>query len=520
MLAQFTRPRPVPRRLVAALGATALLSTAACSGGSESSGEGGGSSGAGDATLALPIQAQPNSLDPAQLQEGQQAFVWTALFDSLFVLDENGEPQPYAAESYEYSEDLQTLTLTLREGMTFSNGDPVTAEDVAATLERTRTTPGPQQPKLASVESVEAPDERTVVLDLSAPDPTLLSNLALAAGVIGDAETLDDESTALDPVGSGPYELDTEATVTGATYVLNRRDDYWNVEDYPFETFRVRVIQDQTAAFNALQSGEINAGSVQPAQAQQLQGADFTISELSPNATASLKILDREGTEVPALADVRVRQAINMAFDREGIVEGILQGNGQTTETLFAPGTPGYVEPSVYDYDPEAARALLAEAGYPDGFELTLPATVVSTNFQPTVSQALGEIGIDVTWEPLPPTDTGSAIQSGAYPAAFWIESLDVPSRVLQDHYSETGSINPFDTVTPEIQALYEEIATTADVDARAGLYEEAGTVVVEQALDAPIGVIGTRWATTDGIEFVGTGARPLSTIRAFDVAE
>ncbi|MGY1743034.1 MULTISPECIES: ABC transporter substrate-binding protein [unclassified Blastococcus] len=522
MLTQSTRRLAATRRITAVLGATAILSTAACSGGSDSSGgpSGGGETGATDATIALAIQAQPASLDTAQLQEGQQAYIWGSVYDTLLYLDNDGVVQPNAAESWEYSEDLRTLTLTLREGMTFTNGAPVNAEAARATLERTRTTPGTLQARLASVASVEAPDERTVVLNLSEPDGSLLIGLSTGAGVIGDPATFADPASALDPVGSGPYELDDAATSAGSTYVLQRREDYWNADAYPFQTVTVRVIQDATAQFNALLAGELSAGRVNPDQEAQAQGAGFTLSDPVPTASASLLLLDREGTIQPALADVRVRQAINMALDREGFVQALLQGNGQPTEQLFSPGGQAFVEDLVgeYEYDPEGARELLAEAGYPDGFSMTLPSTVLSGTFEPTITQLLGDIGIDVTWEPQPPQSTAASMQSGRYPAVFWFEGMDPAPRQVQGHYTANATVNPFGNPFPEIEGWLAEASGTTDADQQRELYQEIGTFAVEEALDAPIAFVNTTWATADGIEYLQTGANVFSTVRAFGV--
>ena len=198
MLIRSTGRRPRLRLPTAAVAVAALLATASC-------GASGEQSSADTETLSLAVQNTPNSFDPAQLLSGTQAYVWSALYDTLLTVDNKGELQPNAAESWAYSGDRKTLTLKLRQGMTFTCGAPVTAAAVKATLDRTLSTPGPNSFTVASIESVDAPDERTVVLHLKEPDGALLRSLAAAVGVIGDPKTLDTERTALNPVGSGPY---------------------------------------------------------------------------------------------------------------------------------------------------------------------------------------------------------------------------------------------------------------------------------------------------------------------------
>lgn len=254
-----SRPSPRPRQrsqALAAVVAVALLATAttAC----DSTPAATSNSGT-DATLALSILGTPNSFDPAQLIEGQQTYVWDSIFDTLLLQDNKGELHPGAAQSWSYAKDGRTLTLKIRQGMKFSSGDPVDANAVKATLERIRSTPGQSQLSLASVSAVEAPDASTVVIKLKQPDASLLGALSTSPGVIGDPKTMTNKSTALNPVGSGPYTLDTKATVNGSVYVLKRRDDYWNKKAYPFGTVKIRVITDPTASANALKAGESNS---------------------------------------------------------------------------------------------------------------------------------------------------------------------------------------------------------------------------------------------------------------------
>ncbi len=167
---------------------------------------------------------------------------------------------------------------------------------------RNKSTPGIVQVKYGAVSDVTAVDDLTVKVSFSSFDPQFLSNLVGSAGAIGDPATLDDERTATDPVGSGPFTLDVAKTVPGSTYVLTKRDDYWNADAIPFKTFTVRVLQDPTASFNALQAGEINAATVQTQLLGQL-GDEYAVQPIDAQAVAYLDILDRGGEKWPALGD-------------------------------------------------------------------------------------------------------------------------------------------------------------------------------------------------------------------------
>lgn len=464
--------------------------------------------GASDLSLTIATTAAPPSFDPAQLDNGASAYIWGSIFDTLLTQDASGEIVPNAAESWEYSDDALTLTLSLREGMTFSTGDPVTAEAVKATLERDKETPGLRQAEAANVESVEAPDDQTVVINLTEPTPALVSNLAMGLGAIGDPATLDEDRTALNPVGSGPYVLD-ESTVNGSSYVLKRREDYWNVDAFPYSTVTVRVIEDQQALFNALQSGELDAGNVNADQVAAVEGAGFATKQVDALAVGSLAILDREGTLIPALGDARVRQAVNMAFDRDLYVESLLGGVGRSTSQLFNPAQGAY-DPQLedfYSYDPDAAKELLAEAGYAEGFDLTLPSTFLSTTYEPAITQSLADIGITVTWEPVPPQEITSSLASQKYAAAWFFDGLNVPARELDNNFGVNGFLNPFHYESPELTALIDEVSLATDPAAADDIYKQINAYVVENALTAPVFYLGTTWATNHGVTYVPDGA-------------
>ncbi|KQW08162.1 hypothetical protein ASC66_04310 [Leifsonia sp. Root4] len=476
----------------------------------------------GDANISLGILGVPPSLDPAYLDDGQSQYIWNGVFDTLVYLDTEGQLQPNAAESWEYSDDALDLTLHLRAGMTFSSGAPVDAEAVKATLDRTRAASSTPSSRLTAIESIEVVDDLSVKLHLSRPDGALLSNLAFGAGVIGDPATIEDEATALRPVGSGPYVIDDAATTNGATYVLTRRDDHWNAEAFPFKTVTIKVISDNAAAFNALQSGEISAASVQPDQVAVAEGAGFTTKTLNNTSLASLVLLDRAGELVPALGDARVRQAINMAFDREGLATNVLRGRGGVTQQIFYSGASGHVDAldSTYSFDVDGAKALLAEAGYPDGFSLTLPSTFLSTQLEPLVTQALGEIGIAAVWEPVPAQEVASSLAAKRYGAAFYITTISAQSRDLQTYFGPSGFLNPFNPSDAEFNVLYDATNAAITDDEIEASYQELNTYLVENAFSVPLFFAAQTWATAPGIEYLGNGGAYTTSVRLFGLSD
>ncbi|UGQ13964.1 ABC transporter substrate-binding protein [Yinghuangia sp. ASG 101] len=498
---------------VAALTSCVLLATAACGGADKPA--------AGTDTLALAVLGAPNSFQVAQLSDGQPSYVWGSVYDTLLCTDNKGQIQPNAAESWAYTDAGRTLTLKLRTGMKFSNGHVVNAAGVKASLDYVRATPGSVQSSLEAIESIEAPDDVTVVLKLKYADASLVPALTLSAGAIADPATMKDPSAALNPVGSGPYILDKAATVNGSTYVLKKRDDYWNKDAYPFETVNIKVMADRTAAVNALQAGQLNAGTVETTQIDQVKSAGFGVTPVSATSVGTLVLLDRDGAVVKPLADVRVRQAINMAFDRQKIVTQFLRGAGQPTEQIVNPKSPVY-DPALdttYPYDPAGAKKLLAEAGYPDGFSVTMPSLYYTKPFEPTIGQALKDIGINVTWEPVPPQNNNIALTSGKYAMYFTADGLGSFPYDAKKYFSPDGSRNPFHTTNPEISGLLLAASSEQDQAKATEAFRKLNAYGTKNAWYAPVFFVGTSWVTKAGITYLGDGSSTTSTIRAFGVS-
>jgi peptide/nickel transport system substrate-binding protein len=470
--------------------------------------------------LAIAVVTPPNSLDPAQLADGQQMFVWGSILDTLLYKEnKTGELKPNAAESWEYNDDGTELTLKIRKGMTFSSGRPVDAHAVVATMRRTMSTPGVLKIKYEAVKSVTAVDDNTVLVEFSRFDPQFVPNLTLGAGAIGDPDTLGDKRTATDPIGSGPYTLDTAATVPGSKYVLKKRTDYWNASAYPFTTLTVRVLQDPTASFNALQAGEINAATVQTQLLGRLDKNAFSTTRIEAQAIMYLDILDRKGERWPALGDVRVRQAINYAIDREGILKGLLQGNGKVTNQIFSPYGKVYDASldSTYGHDPARGKALVQESGYA-GTKFKIPSTFLSTSFEASVSQAFKDIGLGLEWVSVPPQQAQSAHLSGDYPLSFQITGFNSDAGDANLHFGVDGYSNPRHYKDATTAELFGVINSTVDFDKALPAYKELNEYAVKQAFEAPIVFTGATWATGKGIVMLDDGKAP-STTRLFGLA-
>ena len=435
--------------------------------------------------LTIVGTLSPTSLDAATAGWGNASPFYQAVYDTLLLATPDGTIEPFLASEWSYNEDNTELTLTLRDDVTFSDGSALTSEVVKTNLERFKAGTSPDASFLRNLDTVETPDETTVVLKLSAPDPGMLSYLTRDPGLIasGEAIAADPEGLATDPIGSGPYILDTDKTVTGTSYVYSKNDEYWNPDVQHYEELVINVIPDPTAALNAIKSGEANG--VRLANNQNLaevEAAGWTINAGEINQFGLL-LLDRAGTLNPALGEVKVRQAINHAFDREALLTALQKDAGVVNEQTFPPRSAAFDEAlnDTYPYDPEKARELLAEAGYPDGFVLEMPSTAsVGTTTLNLITQQLADIGITAQF-----VDAGnnyvSDILAAKY-AAAWIGLEQTGDwQITQFMIAPTATFNPFHYEDDTVNGLLEEMQL-GDQDAQDAAAAELNEYILDQA--------------------------------------
>ncbi|MCQ6272304.1 ABC transporter substrate-binding protein [Pseudarthrobacter sp. R1] len=448
-------------------------------------------------TLRVPVTSAPNSFAIGYNQGGQN-IIQLSVFDTVLSMQKDGSIAPGLATKWEYNEDRTKLTLDIRQGSKFSNGEPVDAAAVAKSLEAARTGPT-QSNELATMSSVAAPDAKTVVISLSQPDASVLPRLATINGAVAAPSTIGSPDAATKPVGSGPYVLDQERSQSGSKYVVAKNKDYWRAGDYPFETIEYSVIADPTAAFNGLRSGQLDFAPVTADQAKQLPSSQFAMGSDNPTVIGALWIVDREGTILPPLANIKVRQAINMAFDRnsmEKVAPGVAHGINQAVN----PAGKAYSKDleSTYSYNLEEARKLMAEAGFKDGFAVTMPSTIASQQYEPVITQSLKDIGITVNWEVVPITDVVAKILSKTYPMFYFPNAWGASDAQDLQAITNYGVFNPFTTTTPELTKLLSE----ANASDKADSFAPVNRYLVENAWNAPLQYMTLPWAHKTSISY------------------
>jgi peptide/nickel transport system substrate-binding protein len=388
---------------LAALVLTGMVLAAGCSssgGSGNTTGTGLGGATAPAGTLTIGSSAAPPSLDPTSSPSAAIDEVLDYnVYQHLVQLAPNGQIIPVLANAYSWSADRKTITFTIRQGVKFSNGDPLTAADVVYSIKRVVAPKSgyPYAGLMGTLASVKATSPTTVAVTLSQPNQEWLYQLAAYSnGVILDPGAV--SKIATDPVGTGPYEYKSQVTNYSVTLAAN--PDYWGTTP-GYATVVFRYFTDPTAENSALQSGQIQVidDLQNPADAAQFENnPSFTVVHGPTDGKIQLTLNNDSGP----LKNVLVRQAISYAINRQAILQTVGGGFGTVIGSDTVPGDPWYSASyaRAYPYDPAKARQLLKEAGYPNGFSLTLTLPqpyAYATQAGPLVDAYLKAVGISVT---------------------------------------------------------------------------------------------------------------------------
>ncbi|WP_114559378.1 ABC transporter substrate-binding protein [Desertihabitans aurantiacus] len=475
----------------------------------------------GAGALVVGVTSDPDTLLPWTATQFQAVNVLQNVYGTLTEFDSDLEVVPGLAESWETSEDGTTLTLTLREGVTFHDGSTFDSEDVVHSLEaiQAEETAAVARTSLASVTGITAVDPSTVELSLSTPDAGLPSNLASINMAILSSQ---DETSALEtaPNGTGPFTF-TDRTPS-QSLSLQRFDGYWG-EAALVEGVEFRVIPDETSILAAMQSGNVQLSVLDDPLVAQSAGAGITIERTPQLSYHALQLNTRRG----ALTDQNVRLAMQCAIDRQVVLDTAALGEGEVTGPITSPAyRSDPADRPCPTRDLDRAREYLAAAGEADG--VTITAIVSQGEYATSVNEAqalqaqLAEADITLELETL---------ESGAYVDRWVAADFEAavalnggrpdPDGMYGRYFTSEGNLNEVAGYSsPRLDELFAMGRAETDENARREIYAEISGELEAQAAWIWLFTGYTYTATTEGVSgFVPLANGSLQNLRLVSVS-
>ena len=439
----------------------------------------------GEITVGI-AQDLDDSLDPHQTVAAGTREVLFNIFEGLVKPNSDGEMIPAVAEKYTLSEDGTTYTFTLREGVKFHNGQTVTAEDVVYSINRCAAVPeGQEKPLVAAfsaVKSVEALDEKTVAVTIAQRDLEFISYMT-AAIIPADYENQD---TA--PVGTGPFKF--VSRTPQQDFVMERFEDYWGAPAW-LDKVTYKICENADALVMNLNGGSIDlCAHLTSAQASQLN-QNFQVLEGTMNLVQAIYL----NNQAKPFDNQLVRQALCYAIDRQGIMDMVADGHGTAVGSSIYPAFTKYFLPELvdkYPHDVAKAKALLAQAGYPDGFDMTIS---VPNNYQPhmdtaeVVAEQLREAGINVTIQPVEWSTWLDTIYNGRQFQAtlVGVDAANMTARAMLERFTSDYGKNFINYNNPAYDALFQQAINAQDEATQTDLYKQMETMLADTAANVYI---------------------------------
>ena len=439
----------------------------------------------GEITVGI-AQDLDDSLDPHQTVAAGTREVLFNIFEGLVKPNSDGEMIPAVAEKYTLSEDGTTYTFTLREGVKFHNGQTVTAEDVVYSINRCAAVPeGQEKPLVAAfsaVKSVEALDEKTVAVTIAQRDLEFIGYMT-AAIIPADYENQD---TA--PVGTGPFKF--VSRTPQQDFVMERFEDYWGAPVW-LDKVTYKICENADALVMNLNGGSIDlCAHLTSAQASQLN-QNFQVLEGTMNLVQAIYL----NNQAKPFDNQLVRQALCYAIDRQGIMDMVADGHGTAVGSSIYPAFAKYFLPELvdkYPHDVAKAKELLAQAGYPDGFDMTIS---VPNNYQPhmdtaeVVAEQLREAGINVTIQPVEWSTWLDTIYNGRQFQAtvVGVDAANMTARAMLERFTSDYGKNFINYNNPAYDALFQQAINAQDEATQTDLYKQMEAMLADTAANVYI---------------------------------
>lgn len=498
--------------------------------------------------LTIGRASEPQSIDPQFSRTGNNQMTSLHIFDRLVLTDKNVRSMPGLAERWENVDPL-TWMVHLRQGVTFHDGSPFTAEDVVFSL--TRAPDVPNSPasfggSVADIDTMEIVDDHTIKFTSKTPSPLFIETIGtvyIVSKAATENATNEDFNSGKAAIGTGPYKFVSWSP--GDRLEIVRNDDYWG-EKPAYENVTMRFISNDAARVAALLSGAVDLiDVVPPADLPSLRSN----SDLKVYDTPTVRLIylalnqaedapgltDLAGALLPVnpLMDARVRTAISMMIDRQAIIDRLLYGAGEAAGQIVPEGVFGYnPDIKVPAYDPEGAKALLAEAGYPEGFGITIYGSNDRFSQDGELAQVLGQFlargGLKVNGvETLPYSVFSKEAGNNAYGSFVFSygNSTGEASRGLvsaihtYDKERNLGTLNRFRYSSPAFDQAILAATEIFDEQEREKALQAAAVIPAEETAIVPLYFQALSWASKASVDFdarrdertLAMGARPAN---------
>jgi len=445
---------------------------------------------AGGAAYAQPAgtfkyaeQVKLITMDPQQ-QSGSGVPFLRPVYESLFEKAADGSSVPLLATGYEI--DGLNVTIKLREGISFSNGEAFNAQVAADNINR-----GIKLgiiEGLKTVESAEMVDANTVRLKLKEQDPAIIDSLCYTGGMMLAPAAMADPAVDRNPIGTGPYVYDKDQSREGEVRVYTPNPTYWDKDKIGLARYEVWEIPDDTARLNALKTGQIDAGNwlANPQSAIIDQTPDLKLIRGAGGLNYHVIISDREGTVVPAFADVNVRKAMAHAIDRTAFSKAVQFGLAVDSYQPYGVGHWAY-DPAlegVYAFDLDKARDYMAKSKFPDGFTFDMPSIPIYQSRLEALAGFFKEIGITMNIVALEPGTLARRSRTTDFPATNLVwNTITDPKFVALRYIYKDAAYNPFKAKPSDaLLASAQDGLKSVEIDVRAPAYKKMAALLADEA--------------------------------------
>ncbi len=449
---------------------------------------------------------QPVSLNPALGGTNQSDIDFGALdYDSLIFQNPDGSYRPDLATSWGYAAGSknEVFNLTIRKGATFSDGSPVNAKAVAASLEYFKGAGGGQASYMAALTSAKVTGPDTLSLHFSAPEPDLpfiLSQYQNAGQIIGPKGLADPKMLTTTSDGAGPFVLSSSQSIANSSYTFTQNPHYWDLPAVKYKSVVVKVVADPQSAISAAQAGQINAlTSLASTSGPPAKSAGLTVYG-EPFSIATLVLMDRDAPSSP-LSKVAVRQALNYAVNRSSLATTLGGSDSVATDEVAVPGALGYdtAMANTYAYNIAKAKQLLASAGYPHGFSLNVAdceALDPNGDIGAELKSQLAQIGVTLNLTETPsPAQFVPAVLSKKYQADIWPLSQNGQGFAWSVRFGLVPITNAFNSNTTALNALL-NTAGALPAAQQAPADEKVEDYLVKNAWYVPLFSLSSIYAT------------------------